>query len=155
MARASAPPRRRTLRALHVAAELYPWVKTGGLGDVLAALPPALLAVDLLPLLLVPFTWGALTGLGLAVWAYELPAVRRTGERVLLALVESGMQRDDAYRVVQRLAQTAWDTATPLRELLESEGVPLDYEAVFDYGFYVRFVPEALTRLEVIPSPPS
>jgi starch synthase len=36
--------RARTLRALHVAAELYPWVKTGGLGDVLAALPPALLA---------------------------------------------------------------------------------------------------------------
>jgi starch synthase len=35
--------RPRTLRALHVAAELYPWVKTGGLGDVLAALPPALL----------------------------------------------------------------------------------------------------------------
>jgi starch synthase len=36
--------RPRSLRALHVAAELYPWVKTGGLGDVLAALPPALLA---------------------------------------------------------------------------------------------------------------
>jgi starch synthase len=36
--------RPRSLRVLHVAAELYPWVKTGGLGDVLAALPPALLA---------------------------------------------------------------------------------------------------------------
>jgi starch synthase len=35
--------RPRTLRALHVVAELYPWVKTGGLGDVLAALPAALL----------------------------------------------------------------------------------------------------------------
>jgi len=31
-------------RVLHVAAELYPWVKTGGLGDVMAALPSALVA---------------------------------------------------------------------------------------------------------------
>jgi starch synthase len=30
------------MRVLHVAAELYPLVKTGGLADVLAALPPAL-----------------------------------------------------------------------------------------------------------------
>jgi len=36
------------LRVLHAAAELYPWVKTGGLGDVIAALLPALveLGVD-------------------------------------------------------------------------------------------------------------
>ncbi|MGD9617778.1 MAG: glycogen synthase GlgA [Alphaproteobacteria bacterium] len=33
------------MRVLHVAAELYPWVKTGGLGDVMAALPPALSAL--------------------------------------------------------------------------------------------------------------
>ena len=31
-------------------------------------------------------------------------------QRVLLALVEQGMQRDDAYRIVQRLAQQAWDS---------------------------------------------
>jgi starch synthase len=36
------------IRVLHVAAELFPWVKTGGLGDVMAGLPPALarLGVD-------------------------------------------------------------------------------------------------------------
>ncbi|MEB3169822.1 MAG: lyase family protein, partial [Synechococcaceae cyanobacterium] len=32
-------------------------------------------------------------------------------QRVLLALVESGMSREDAYRVVQRNAHSAWNTA--------------------------------------------
>jgi adenylosuccinate lyase len=59
------------------------------------------------------------------------------------------MQRDDAYRIVQRLAQQAWDTGTPLRTLLEQEpGVDVDLDAVFDYGHYVRHVPEVLGRLE-------
>ena len=31
-------------------------------------------------------------------------------QRALTALVESGMTRDDAYRVVQESAQRAWDT---------------------------------------------
>ena len=43
-------------------------------------------------------------------------------QRVLLALVESGMSRDDAYYGVQRAAQQAWDTRTPLRELLAPTG---------------------------------
>ena len=52
----------------------------------------------------------------------ELTSGALFSQRVLLALVESGMQRDDAYRIVQRLAQQAWDTRTPLRELLEARG---------------------------------
>ena len=32
-----------TTRALHVASELYPLLKTGGLADVVGALPPALI----------------------------------------------------------------------------------------------------------------
>jgi adenylosuccinate lyase len=78
----------------------------------------------------------------------ELTSGALFSQRVLLALVAQGAQRDDAYRLVQRLAQQAWDTRTPLRTLLEQEpGVDLDLEAVFDYGHYIRYVPEILSRL--------
>ena len=40
---------------------------------------------------------------------------------VLLALVASGMTRDDAYRVVQRHAMTAWEEGKPFRSLLEAD----------------------------------
>jgi adenylosuccinate lyase len=40
---------------------------------------------------------------------------------VLLALVASGMDRDAAYRIVQRDARLAWDEAKPLRMVLESD----------------------------------
>jgi len=42
------------MRVLHVSAELYPWVKSGGLGDVAAALPPALAALGVDARLLLP-----------------------------------------------------------------------------------------------------
>jgi len=47
----------------------------------------ALDAVDFWPLLVMPATWGALTGLALTVWAFEPPRVRRWAERILLVLV--------------------------------------------------------------------
>ena len=37
---------------------------------------------------------------------------------VLLALIDSGLARDDAYRVVQEAARTAWTERRPLREVL-------------------------------------
>jgi adenylosuccinate lyase len=77
----------------------------------------------------------------------ELTSGALFSQRVLLALVEGGAQRDDAYRLVQRLAQQAWDSGTPLRVVLEREGVELDFDAVFDYGHYVRHVPAVLARL--------
>src|SRR3954451_12383630 len=68
-------------------------------------------------------------------------------QRVLLALVESGMQRDDAYRIVQEDAQRAWDSGTPLRELLEARGVPIDLDRVFDLTAYTRHAAEIVARL--------
>jgi hypothetical protein len=43
--------------------------------------------LDPVPLLLMPLTWGTLTGLGLTVWAYEPLLVRRIGERVVMLLI--------------------------------------------------------------------
>ena len=45
-------------------------------------------------------------------------------QRVLLALVESGMDRQQAYRIVQHSAHEAWDSGVHLRKLLgENEDV--------------------------------
>src|SRR5262249_10842943 len=38
--------------------------------------------VDLLPLIVMPFTWGAICGLGLTWWAFEPLLVRRTIEKL-------------------------------------------------------------------------
>ncbi len=71
-------------------------------------------------------------------------------QRVLLALVAAGMERDAAYRIVQAAAQRAWDEGTPLREILASERRELDLDAIFDYGQFVRHVPEVIARLDEI-----
>ncbi len=42
------------MRVLHAAAEIYPWVKVGGLGDVVGALPPALRSAGVRARVLLP-----------------------------------------------------------------------------------------------------
>ncbi len=71
-------------------------------------------------------------------------------QRALTALVESGLTRDEAYRVVQENAQQAWDTGTPFRELLGDAAPDLDLDAVFDYGAFLAHVPEVFERLEAL-----
>ena len=73
-------------------------------------------------------------------------------QRLLLALVQGGESRDDAYRVVQRLAQRALDERTPLRDLLAANpaGAGLDLDAVFDYGEFVVHAEEIVNRLDAI-----
>jgi adenylosuccinate lyase len=76
-------------------------------------------------------------------------------QRVLLALVQTGMTRDDAYRVVQRLAQQALDSRVPLRDLLAHDpaGAGLDLDAIFDYAPFVRHADEIVERLDAISAP--
>jgi adenylosuccinate lyase len=76
-------------------------------------------------------------------------------QRVLLALVEAGIGRDDAYRLVQSLAQRALDSRVDMRALLAGDpaGAGLDLDAIFDYGPFVRFADEIVGRLDAISAP--
>jgi adenylosuccinate lyase len=93
-------------------------------------------------------------------------------QRALTALVESGMDRDAAYRIVQESAQRAWDEGTSFRDLLaeqlttnlaapsgsagspvasgsgDEEAAGIDLDAIFDPGAYLTHLPEIFERLE-------
>jgi adenylosuccinate lyase len=72
-------------------------------------------------------------------------------QRALLALVEQGLARDDAYRIVQENAQRAWDTGTPFRSLLAEAAPSLDLDAVFDPRAFTRYADEIVGRLDQLP----
>ena len=76
-------------------------------------------------------------------------------QRALLALVESGRSRDDAYRIVQEHAQRAWDTGTHFRELLAEAAPELDLDAIFDPAAFARHAHEIVGRLDAIEPEPS
>jgi adenylosuccinate lyase len=74
-------------------------------------------------------------------------------QRVLLALVESGLARDDAYRLAQRNAMRAWDEELDFRELVrhdEEIASRIDLDAVFDLDAYTRHVDTIFARLQSI-----
>jgi adenylosuccinate lyase len=71
-------------------------------------------------------------------------------QRVLLALVEAGLTRDDAYRLVQRNAMRAWDDELDFRELARADeeiAGRVDLDAVFDLDAYTRHVDTIFNRL--------
>ncbi len=80
-------------------------------------------------------------------------------QAVLSALVESGLSRDEAYGIVQRSAQRAWDEGTPFRSLLEREPAVVErldaarLDELFDYGRFLRNAGVAFERLDELESP--
>ena len=71
-------------------------------------------------------------------------------QRALLALVESGLSRDDAYRIVQENAQRAWDEGVEFRDLLAQAAPELDLDAIFDPSAFVKYADEIVGRLDSI-----
>jgi adenylosuccinate lyase len=75
-------------------------------------------------------------------------------QQVLLALVEAGSSRDEAYRIVQELSQRAAQEGTPLRELLGQDervrAADIDLVMIFDPEHYNRHAEEIVGRLETL-----
>ena len=77
-------------------------------------------------------------------------------QRVLLALVEKGLSREQAYEIVQRSSMKVWDENKDFRELVAadpdvaSQLSSTDLQGLFDYGFYVRYVDEVYERVGLL-----
>jgi len=71
-------------------------------------------------------------------------------QRALLALVESGRSRDEAYRIVQASAQRAWHDAIPFRDLLAGAAPELELDALFDPAAFTVHAQAIVGRLDAI-----
>lgn len=74
-------------------------------------------------------------------------------QRVLLAFIDKGMSRQEAYRLVQRNAMNAWNNKENFLDLLKADPevtakVPAaELESLFDYNYYLRYVDDVFERL--------
>ncbi|MSQ06474.1 MAG: adenylosuccinate lyase [Dehalococcoidia bacterium] len=79
-------------------------------------------------------------------------------QRVLLALIDKGMAREAAYKVVQRNAMRSWDHNEDFRQLLRADPeasahLPAEeLESLFDYAYYTRYVAETFRRIGLLPA---
>jgi adenylosuccinate lyase len=77
-------------------------------------------------------------------------------QRLLLALVDSGLSRDEAYRLVQGHAMRAWEEELEFPELVRADAEitnRLDdatLESIFDLGHYTRHVDTVFDRLHAL-----
>jgi len=67
-------------------------------------------------------------------------------QRILTELIKKGKSRNEAYKIVQRLTQTAWQKSLDLKTLLKQEKATRkmftdkEIKNIFDLKYYVRYV---------------
>ena len=74
-------------------------------------------------------------------------------QRILIALIEKGLKRQEAYEMVQRQALRAWNEKVPLYDLVREDPDITKYlsgdeiESLFDVNYYLRYEDEILKRV--------
>ena len=77
-------------------------------------------------------------------------------QRVLLAMVEKGASRQDAYKTVHRISMASWNEDKDFRELIRtdpevvSQLSPAEIDELFGYGYYLRHVDEIFQRVGLL-----
>jgi adenylosuccinate lyase len=74
-------------------------------------------------------------------------------QHVLLALIDAGMARDDAYRIVQDAAMRSWDEDRPYIEVLKENPrvtEAVDLVEIFDERRFLRNIGVVFERLEAL-----
>jgi adenylosuccinate lyase len=77
-------------------------------------------------------------------------------QQVLLALVDKGLPREDAYKIVQRNAMRGWDQGEDFRDLLKADPdarshlSPEEMDRIFDYSYYTRYINDIFQRVGLI-----
>jgi adenylosuccinate lyase len=78
-----------------------------------------------------------------------------SSHQLLVALVESGMARDEAYRLVQSHAMRAWEEEQRFDDLVRADPAiasRIDIDAVFDLSSTIRHVDAVFERLRALES---
>jgi len=76
-----------------------------------------------------------------------------SSQRVLLALIDKGVGREDAYKIVQDNAMKAWEERKSLLSLLEADNKTTahlskaELESLFDHNYYLRHVDDIFDRI--------
>jgi len=74
-------------------------------------------------------------------------------QRVMLALIDKGLKRQEAYEIVQRNAMKAWKGRRSFQSLLKADAAlaktltSTELEALFDYQFFTQHVDDIFQRL--------
>ncbi len=76
-------------------------------------------------------------------------------QKVLLALVDKGMSREEAYKIVQKLAHESIGTQTGFKELLKKDELasrylsPEEIETLFDIKYYFKYINYIFDRYNI------
>jgi adenylosuccinate lyase len=73
----------------------------------------------------------------------------------MLLLVEKGMSRDDAYKLVQHNSMKTWDEDKDFRSLIRNDETVLrlmsekELDNLFEYSYYTKYVDDIYLKAQL------